>query len=297
MILIRKDVLFYFFGLLAIFLLPFFFTPMPPLPTHTMLFPVVALEFLLYFLYIRVSARQASLGSTFVCSFILVVGRWVICMIDGLLFSLFNPDFLMSNIGALWVGNPLSALLQMFIILTFAPHVAVRLAPGFLGETARSILLQSTGGTRLQRPVNEKAELPTATPMGGLVRLYSFQEIEDYFHKVIGLEGFVLYNEEGLVVCKDLQINLDAEGLVARYQNFNSGIVWVTQAHGLGQPMRVIVEAQSRYVFNVQVTSQFFLLLIFNDQLSLLDILHKVKILVRSVEAFLVSHYHIAAIA
>ncbi len=294
MILFRKDFLFCVFGFLTLFLLPFFFTPMPPLPTHTMLFPVVALEFLLYFLYIRVNTKQTILGPTFVCSFVLVVGRWIICLIDGLLFSLFNPDFLASNIGALWVGNPVSALLQMFVILTFVPHLAVRFAPGFLGETARSILSQSSS-LPVQKSVSQKPELPTATPLGGLVRVYSFQELEDYFHKIIGLEGFVLYSDEGLVVCKNLQINLDVEGLVARYYNFNSGIEWVTQSHGLGQPTRITVETQNHYLFNIQVTSQFFLLLIFNNQLPLLDIVHRIQIMVRSVQAFLASRYSFPA--
>ena len=295
MILIRKDFLFLVFGFLTIFLLPFFFTPMPPLPTHTMLFPVVALEFLLYFLYISVNTKQTDLGPAFVCSFVLVVGRWIICLIDGLLFSLFNPDFLASNIGALWVGNPVSALLQMFVILTFVPHLAVRFAPGFLGEAARSLLLRSSDSVSVQKSARERPELPTATPLGGLVRVYSFQELEDYFHKIIGLEGFVLYSEEGLIVCKDLQIDLDVEGIVARYYNFNSGIEWVTQSHGLGKPIRITVETQNRYLFNIQVTSQFFLLLIFNNQLPLLDIVHRIQIMVRSVQAFLASRYRFPA--
>jgi predicted regulator of Ras-like GTPase activity (Roadblock/LC7/MglB family) len=295
MILIRKDLLFCVFGFLTLFLLPFLFVSMPSLPTQTMLFPMVALEFLLYLLYIRISAKHAALGPAFVLSFVLVVGRWVVCLADGLLLSLFNPNFLVSNIGALWVGNPFSALLQIFVILTFVPHLVVRFAPGVLGDASRTLLFENSARLPGSGAVNEKPELPTATPLDGLVRVYSFTELEDYFHKIIGLEGFVLYSAEGLVMCKDLQINLDVEGLVARYQYFSSGIEQVTHAHGLGLPVRAVVETRKHYLFNIQVSSQFFLLLVFNNQLPLPDIVHRIRIMVRSIEAFLALRYRLGA--
>jgi predicted regulator of Ras-like GTPase activity (Roadblock/LC7/MglB family) len=296
MIFIRKDALVYVFGFLALFLIPFFFVSMPLLPTETVLFPIVALEFLLYLLYIRVSAKQRDLGPAFACSFVLLVGRWIVCLIDGLLFSLFNPDFLTSNIGAIWVGNPISALLQMFVILTVMPHLVVRFAPGILGEAERNLSLAGSSSPSGQRAAGEKTELPAATPLGGLVRLYSFQELENYFHKIIGLEGFVLYSQEGLVVWKDLQIDLDVESLVARYKNSNSGIERVTQECGLGQSMRFIVETQNHFLINIHVAKGFFLLLVFNNQLPLSDIVHRVGIMVRSIQAFLASRYLFSAV-
>jgi predicted regulator of Ras-like GTPase activity (Roadblock/LC7/MglB family) len=127
------------------------------------------------------------------------------------------------------------------------------------------------------------------------VRLYSFQELENYFHKIIGLEGFVLYSHEGLVVWKDLQIDLDVESLVARYKNYNAGIDWVTQECGLGQSMRFIVETQHHFLINIHVATGFFLLLVFNNQLPLSDIVHRIGIMVRSIQAFLASRYRFSA--
>lgn len=126
----------------------------------------------------------------------------------GLLW-LFAPDPSRLALGAvyglLWGGVPISAAIQVGIVLLAQPIFLHTWAPGFLSQQALDEMSPKTPETAAvpvveplptDRPTpSRQTPAPQAQPF-----LYSFPELERYVERVIGLEGFVLLSDEGLVV-------------------------------------------------------------------------------------------------
>jgi hypothetical protein len=130
-----------------------------------------------------------------------------------------------------WMGSPTAVGLQL-IALVFALPVALHLwAPGFLSRqsleqlTAWAMTLREEMLARRAEMEVVAAVTPPAAP--GLSDpwpetsgpqalqpfLYKFEDLARYYQKVIGLEGFVLLDEEGLMIWHSLPWRADVRVL------------------------------------------------------------------------------------
>jgi hypothetical protein len=120
-----------------------------------------------------------------------------------------------SALMSLWVGSPLVMFLQVVVLVTVLPVALSVFAPGFLGPRALARMTQwdremaKLARSQLgpvsppRRAANKRENLPqerdhSATSAAPF--LYSYTDLERYMEKVIGVEGFVILNDEGLPV-------------------------------------------------------------------------------------------------
>jgi predicted regulator of Ras-like GTPase activity (Roadblock/LC7/MglB family) len=293
MIIAARNMLIILFGAIIVFLLPFLVMPMlgQP-PVGALLVPLVLVfEVIAYFLYVSIGKETTETLPFMICGALTALFRFVVSLTGALYLAALGRGGVGGNLLNLWVGYPLSVLLQMGVLLLLLPHVIVLVAPGMLAEASRE-KMESAPRLAPQLSSQSAAAIHTdAIPLGGFVRAYNYEELENFFQKIVGLEGFVLFSDEGLVVWKNLQMRLDVDALVVRYQMLDRQMGNLTRQSGLQKVQRWVVQTREHIICCTALGSQFYLLVFFTTQLSLADIVSKLDVIVRTAQEMLNTRY------
>jgi predicted regulator of Ras-like GTPase activity (Roadblock/LC7/MglB family) len=293
MIVTPRNTLLILFGVAIVFLIPFFAmrTPQEMIFSPLLVPLVVLFEVILYFIYISFRRETIEIVPYIVLAVLVVLFRFAASLLGAFFLAVQAQGHLGNDLLQLWIGRPVSVLLQIAVIMLLLPHVVALTAPGMLVKDDREKLSKESLSVEESESVSAFALVSEATPLGGFVRTYDFTELQDYFRKVVGLEGFVLTNDEGLIIWQDLQIRLDIDTLVVRYQLFDREMGRLTKQFGLQKLYRWVLQTREHFICYVALGSTFSLLLFFNTQLSLAEIASKLDMLVRTVLELLNTRY------
>jgi len=298
MILIKMNRLFYLFGILLFFSLPFLILILNGDQTHvgqqeigvpSYLIPVMLIiEMLIYFIFGLLAGTSLSLPQMIQYSIYVALFRFIICLLGAFLFSISQEISYITTMQILWAGNPLLVLLQVFLLMMFGPHLVSLISPGIFGEKEHNLLREEDRTGEGKRPVLFR---PEATPAGGFIRVYSFSELGRLLSNVIGIEGYILYTREGLILWQDCQLRLDAEKLVAAFiKEWHCHRV-NDLAVGFDEPLRIITQTSEHSFIHVIFTRDFSGILIFRPDAHMSEILSRLKCLERTVKEFLETRY------
>ena len=298
MIFIKINRLFYLFGILVFLCLPFlvlilnveqtsyqnleFGIPSNILPL------MIVIECLIYFFFGALSGSDLSTMQLIQYSISLAFFRFLMCLGGSVFFTILQGVSQIKAIQLFWAGNPLLVLLQVFLLMLFAPHLILLLYPGLMGEKERLLLIAEGKKPEGDRSFSLRLE---TTPMGGFIRVYSFKELGHLFTNLMGLEGYILYTREGLILWQDCQLRLDAEKLVVCFQKEWNCHRSNQIAIGFDEPERIITQTAEHTFLHAAFHKDFSGIFIFRPDTPIGDILSRFKYLERTAKEFLESRY------
>ncbi len=292
MVLAPQKKLFYFLGGLAIFLIPFLFLNLPSWQQtiEKYLFVVILVEFFIYLFMGLWQSDGRQIIHILVCSVAMCVARIILCIIGSFIYASMGTLVFSDIFMKLWIGNPLAQLLQILLMLAFIPYILVFIAPGLFSDEDRKILFP----TEVKPPKQELSrESHLIEPMDGFIRVYSFQELQNCFRKTIGLEGFIIYDTNGLIIWEDLAINFDIQKLVVRFMQLDKNMDGFIKDFDFIINERIAIETPGHMLFNIKMKGGFYLIAFFNKKIQLPDIYPRMKVLTKSTEELLKSRYQI----
>ncbi len=234
---------------------------------------VIAAEFIVYFLFTFFSSPRMTLGSIGLMSVAMIVTRCVASFLAGLLHSLLLHDVATPDAFGLWVGNPVSILVQMVALMVTVPHILETFMPNVLGR--------GNAGPQERRGDVE------SSPAGGFVQAFSFDDLSGVIRKTPGLEGFLIFSQEGLVVWKDLPLRLETDEVTARLMQTTSNIGQVSEGGGLARLRRVFVQTREHLLCIVELNANFGMILVYNGRTKLAECEPRVDILGKTAREFL----------
>ncbi|MCX7766856.1 MAG: hypothetical protein N2246_09165, partial [Candidatus Sumerlaeia bacterium] len=224
----------------------------------------------------------------------LTLFRAVVCACSLLILNLFPiiPASPQPTFVSLWMGNPISIFLQIIIIGLIIPHILREFAPGLLGKQLETIIsLDIQSGKEEKFPTSHNSESIPVSKVSTVYNIYSFPELDTLLNKTIGLEGFIIYNEEGLIVWQNTRIKIDAERLVIEAMRSGERIkTWTTEL-GLLPCTKILLETSSHCILNGFVNRTFGYILIFNRTLPVEEMQYRVSVIGESISGFLKSQY------
>ncbi len=296
MIYVQTKKLFYIFATLVIILVPILFLPFGFLPMQyvSFIFALLVLEVLIYATYLRIANWDAPLLPLLILSLIITLVRAALCAVSTLFIGLVQVPEAISGalILYLWLGNPVSFIVQVGILCLIIPHFLLEFAPGLLGSNVSRFLQKERSATQeptIPATTAQQVSSPTAT--SGFYNVYSFPELEAQLSKSIGLEGFIVFSEEGLVMWEKLHINIDSERLVVLLMTLGKDIKRSTTSLGLAHTDTIIVETDEHLIFNGFVNSVFGYTLIFNASIPRDEMYHRIDMISDSINVLLKTRY------
>lgn len=296
MLILRKKSLLLIFTVLVLILIPLLFTGKRPFYSHYagIIFIFIILELAIYVTYILASNWSLLLFPVLTTALVLTLFRAIMCLGSLLvihLFPIISPTTQI-NFVLLWMGNPLSIFLQILIIGLILPHLLREFAPGLLGKQLNKLIsLETQSGEETTTSTSQTSEQPPASKVSTVYNIYSFHELDTLLTKTIGLEGFIIYNEEGLIVWQNTRIKIDAERLVIEAIRSADKIkTWTTEL-GLLPCTKILLETSSHCILNGFVNRIFGYILIFTRTLPLEEMQYRVSVLGESISGFLKTHY------
>ena len=284
--------MFYALGALTIFLIPYMFLNLSYRFESIYLYaPVlIAVEVLIYFFTVLWQAEVVQYYALSVYAIMMVFARLLLCLLGAIVYSTMTPENFFDVFYRIWVGNPLAQLLQILLMLYFVPHILIDVAPGLINDKARAILQVEA----LTKSQGEFARTNHITePLGGFIKVYSFPDLQACFRKIIGLEGFVIYSNEGLLMWNDLDIRFDIENLIIRFMFANKDLDITASRYGLREIERLIITTTEHFVFNIKLGKRFFLLAFFNNKSPTQEVFSKIDMMIMTTYEFLRSRYQI----
>lgn len=292
MIAVQQKRLFFLFGIISIFLIPFMFLGLPSWfeSIRQYLIVIIFFEFLIYFLAELVQTEWKQVFHVFVYSLIIVFIRGFVSLIGTVIYAPMSNMSFNSVFYQLWIGNPVAQLFQILLLLYFIPHIMIYIAPGLLKQESRNIIHPSE---QQKSRIELSKELYFAEPMGGFIRVYSFNELQTSFRKMIGLEGFLIYSNEGLIVWEDLAINFDIEKLIVEFMRLQNNIDGAIGKFEILDSEKYIIDTPDHIIFNVKLNKGFYLVAFFNKKIQLTEIYPRMKMLIKSAQEFLSEKYNL----
>ena len=298
MILIKRNRLFYLLGILLFFCLPFISLILNVDQSHvgqweigipSYLIPImIIVEIMIYFMFGFLSGTSLSISQLIQYSIIIAFFRFFVCLIDAFVFSIIQGVPHIMAVQLLWAGNPLLSILQIFLLMMFGPHLVSIIFPGILGEKEHHLLSEEDKGGEGKRPIRYHLE---TSPAGGFIRVYSFSELGCLLSNLIGMEGYILYTREGLVLWQDCQLRLDAEKLVASFiKEWRCHRVNDLEV-GFDEPLRIITQTSEHTFIHAVFTRDFYGILIFRPDAHMSELLSRLKYLERTAKEFLETRY------
>lgn len=192
-----------------------------------------------------------------------------------------------------WFGLPLAVILQVVVFIYALPYLLAMIAPGVLADTSLEDIVGGDEPEPASAPPAPAARERSTdiTPAGGLLQIYTLEDIPKYFDKVAGLEGFAIYTSEGLLFCHDLPQDQQVERLGVRLQNSLTAMQLMAVDCELEAPKRVILETENFTMFLSTITPHFWGIFIFNKNVPLDNCHLKIKLLADSAKQFFSSRY------
>lgn len=295
MIFIRSKILFFVFAILLLILTPMVFVPFINIPLEYLpfVFSLLLLELLIYLTYVRIGNWSVPLAPLFIYSLILVLSRAVLCGISMLLSHL--VEFVTpapSSFLLIWLGNPLSYIIQIVVLCLITPHLLIEFAPGLLGSELSEFMKEELNAIPYRSASPRTiTSLTTPPPTTGLYNVYSFQELEAQLSKCIGLEGFIIFTDESVVLWQYLNLNIDAERLVVKLSLLGENIRKLTSSLGLAQTNKIFLETDEHFIVNGFIDSVMGYVLIFTPTMNIDEMFRRIEIISESVNVFLRTKY------
>jgi hypothetical protein len=162
------------------------------------------------------------------CSFASASTVWLLGSGDA-------PASLGARFMELWMGSPVVIAIQLAITALALPIALHTWAPGFLSQRSLAMITSATAPKVLRRPdplhvvlesgVEDENSSSTAMPY-----VSSLLEFEKQCEQVVGLEGFMILNAEGLIIWSNLPWDDDPEEIAAGLSR------WLIAGSGLTHP-------------------------------------------------------------
>lgn len=242
---------------------------------------IVGLELIVYFIAAMAVNPRATIGMAAGSAVVLMCLRAVCAVVVGG-FSVWamrgDPT---AAFYVPWL-HPISAVVQVAILLMVGPYLIANFVPELVGRNEAKRLVGDAG----QREKGKQIALE-ASPTGGFIQVFSFEELASVIKKSHGIEGFVIYSSEGLVVWKDIPLRLDVDSLTAKVLHSSAVIGDIMQQSGLTKVRRVMVESREHFLFATTLNQNFGLLLLFNGKVSPDEIISRIAMLAKSSREFL----------
>ncbi len=268
----------------------------PPLADASSIAIVLLLvELGVYFAATLVTNSRISLAIAAALSLGLVITRLFFCIAALIFAGIFRDEVAMSTQSALYdlLGNPIAALVHVVFVMVAAIHVIDAALPGsFSEETSRKI----GAAGNIQPPAPTLSEIrqavhANATPTGGFIHVFTFEELSAVIRKSQGLEGFVIASGEGLPVWRDLPPRINAETLTARLAAAGQRAGDALSASGFPPSTSLLAESRDFLVYASPLDANFALILVFNTRVSAAECLARTAIVARTAREFLNSKY------
>lgn len=237
-------------------------------------------ELVLYFLLSLATNPRLTLGATAMLSIMMAVARLAASLVALALLTLVFAR----EVGPLmvWASDPVSVILQVVVLIVTTPHLLDAASPGLVDRETRRKL---SGGER-ELPV---ARMPSteAMPTGGFIQVFGFEELAATIRKTPGLEGFLIFSSEGLIVWRDLPLRVDADRLTAKLMALSRETAVVVNESGLARVRQVVIESREHLVAVVELTANFGLILVYNGQVNVGECAPRIAILAKTTREFL----------
>jgi predicted regulator of Ras-like GTPase activity (Roadblock/LC7/MglB family) len=247
---------------------------------------VLVVEIIIYFVAAMVANARASIGMAMGTAIFYTIIRAVSSLIGAIIFQSLNGGLLRAanqefSILLAWV-SPFPMVIQMVVLLLAGPYLLAAIFPDLLGEEEAAKL----GGTSAPttRPATQTLD---ASPSGGFVQVFSFEELAGVLKKSHGIEGFVIYSNEGLVVWHDLPLRINIEALTGRLLDASIRIGNVMQGSGLTKVRRVMVETKEHFVFATTLNQNFGIMMVYNGRVAPEEVLSRIAVVAKTSREFL----------
>lgn len=247
---------------------------------------VVLIELIVYFLGILLSNPSVGPGRALFMGLFLCVIRLFLSGISGIFMMLLINVSLEEATLRSWVGNPAGAFIQVFLLMLVAPHALQGIAPGLVSDSMRSLM--DPNAAQAPTASGNRAEYASqAEPVGGSIQVFSFQELQSIFRKSVGMEGFIIFTSEGLVLWKDMPIRLDVEALVARTNTLAEAMGGTVESFGLNRVRKVVLESRDHYLFQTRLNPNFGLIMVFASGAKIEDCWVRLGIMAKTTKEYL----------
>ncbi len=246
---------------------------------------VVAVEIGLYFLLTLFTNSRMTIGAVFGLSIALVIFRCVGSMIGFSLQHILLSDQSGTGPAALqfWIGNPIAVAVQVVTLILVTPHVLEALTPDMVDKEFRNKL--SGSATPVQTATSHHTV--DSNPQGGFIQVFSFEELAAVVRKAPGLEGFLIFSQEGLIVWRDLPMRVEVDEIAARLMSKSDQIGNTMGAAGLSKMRRLMIESREHLIFITALNQNFGLILLFNGRTKMSDCEGRIGILAKTAREFL----------
>lgn len=238
-------------------------------------------ELVVYFVFTLATNPRLSIASTALYSILMAAGR---CIASLLGFGLAMLVLERQGIGflATWSGDPVSVVLQVIVLMLVTPHVLEAISPGSVDRETRRKL---SGGDR-QAPAARTSQ-DTVVPAGGFIQVFGYEELAATIRKTPGLEGFVIFSNEGLIVWRDLPIRIDTDVLTARMMSASTEMGHLMTEGGLARMRQMVIETREHMVAVMELNANFGLVLVYSAQTNLGDCGQRIGIISKTAREFL----------
>ena len=250
---------------------------------------LLAVELLVYFILSMVANPVASLAAVIGLSVLMVLAR-LCCVVVGVSLAAWLGSLMLGvpeSIGAV-LSNPFFFLLHMMIMLLSSPHVVDGLMPNYFNTEGRARLRGDEESlTEPQSTLARPAGISEVTAKGGFVQVFSFEELSGVLHKSTGLEGFLIYNNEGLLVWRDLPLRLEVDDLVAQLSSAHHQLSGRIERGGLTRISRLAIELRDHLVFVAPLNAGFGMVLVYSSRVSPAECFGRLGNVARTTREFL----------
>ncbi len=258
----------------------------------------VAVEFAAFFIAILLTGAEISAPASFMLAVLAVLARCILSALGGGVLALLSgqpgPDAFINA----WIGNPIGVFLQIVLLMLVLPHALSAAAPGLVSHEMERAMEGGAGkkesGEAMERVAGQGANGAGAfsiQPTGGAIQVFGFDELQSIFRKSTGMEGFILYTSEGLVLWKDMPIRMNVELLVARLQSQCDGLTGTVEDFGLTRARKVIVDSREHFLLNTRLNNNFSLIMLFSNQVDIAAAWNRLAIMAKTSREFLQWRY------
>jgi len=249
---------------------------------------LLAVELLVYFVLSMVANPAASLGAVIGLSVLMMLAR-LCCVVVGVSLAAVVGDLVTpvpQTIAAV-SSNAVFFLLHLMTVLVASPHVVDGLLPGYFTGEAKLRVRGDDGPLGDEAAVVRLAPAPEHSAKGGFVQVFSFEELSGVLRKSTGLEGFLIYNNEGLLVWRDLPMRLEVDDLVAQLSSSHHQLSARVERGGLTRVSRLAIELRDHLVFVAPLNAGFGIVLVYSGRVSPADCFARLGNVARTAREFL----------
>jgi predicted regulator of Ras-like GTPase activity (Roadblock/LC7/MglB family) len=252
------------------------------------LVPVYLLiELLLYIVLTMFTNSRLSMASISVLAVSMALTRLIACMVGGAVAGAMDLEGRSGGLFlAAYAGTPASVFLQMLVLAVAMPHILEACAPELVSPELRD-RLGSAAPAQVAPTTRPGGSSLDTIPSGGFIQVFSYDELTGVVRKTQGLEGFLVYSSEGLIVWRDLPMRIDADALMARVRSLGHRLADAIETEGLTAARRVMVETKDHLLFVTELNPNFGVILIYNSQVSIAECSQRVGVVAKTVREFL----------